>query len=162
MKLRVYRGIRWWWAFMVFVSASLIGQTLTGSFPLQILFIVLWDVALVVALPRLWGWVHPLYLAIHEDGLVVGSLHYAASDLESVYVSNRAIMLRHKNRRWFRLKASTALCTWLPNTLGLVPGVIQCSLARNRSLPNTRKHLVDGRVFPFRRHRAIPIGNAAR
>ncbi len=41
MKLRVYRGIRWWWAFMVFVSASLIGQTLTGSFPLQILFIVL-------------------------------------------------------------------------------------------------------------------------
>lgn len=81
MKLRVYRGIRWWWAFMVFVSASLIGQTLTGSFPLQILFIVLWDVALVVALPRLWGWVHPLYLAIHEDGLVVGSWHYGRAIL---------------------------------------------------------------------------------
>ncbi len=45
----------------------------------------------------------PLYLTIHEDGLAVGSWHYAVRDLESVYISNRAIMLRHNKRRVFPL-----------------------------------------------------------
>ena len=103
MKFRVYWGIRWWWALPVFLSAPLISQTLTSAFPLQIFFNVLWDVGLAVGVPRLWDWGHPLYLGIHEEGLTVGSVPYSVGDLESIYISNRAIMLRHNKRRWVRL-----------------------------------------------------------